>query len=45
MASCVYKKRASSYYEKLEYPKGLYPVAVKIQPKLMQFIKNYGSLK
>ena len=45
MSSGVYKKRAPYYYEHLEYSSGICPVAEKIQPKLMQFVTNYGSLE
>jgi perosamine synthetase len=38
-----YKKRAPHYYKNLHYPPGLCPNAEEIQPKLMQFVNNYGS--
>ncbi len=43
ISSGVYKKRAPYYFDELEYPKGICPVAEEIQPKLMQFVTNYGS--
>lgn len=39
----IYKKRAPYYYKDLEFPRGLCPIAEEIQPKLMQFVTNYGS--
>jgi perosamine synthetase len=45
MSSGVYKKQAPHYYEGIEYPRGICPVAEAIQPKLMQFVTNYGSLE
>lgn len=45
IASGAYKKRASYYYEKLDYPRGICPIAEEIQPKLMQFVTNYGSIE
>mgnify|MGYP001303015016 CR=1 FL=1 len=44
MALKAYKRLAPHYYENLEYPDGICPVAEKIQPQLMQFVTNYGSL-
>ncbi len=44
MASGAYKKRAPYYYDGLEYPMGICPVAEEIQPLLMQFVTNYGSV-
>lgn len=43
--SGVFKKRCPIIYKELSYPKGLCPVAEEIQPKLMQFVNNYGSIK
>lgn len=43
--SQVYKDRCPMIYENLEYPLGICPVAEKIQPKLMQFVNNYGSIE
>ena len=44
MSSGSYKKKAPYYYKDLDYPDGICPVAEKIQPKLMQFVTNYGSV-
>lgn len=43
MASGAFKKHAPYYYDGLEYPSGICPVAEKIQPLIMQFVTNYGS--
>jgi perosamine synthetase len=40
-----YKERAPYYYENVDYPQGLCPVAEEVQPKLMQFVINYGSVE
>jgi perosamine synthetase len=45
VASSAYKKLAPCYYNDLKYPRGICPVAEEIQPKLMQFVTNYGSLE
>jgi len=45
VSSGAYKKRAPYYYNDLQYPYGICPMAEKIQPKLMQFVTNYGSLE
>ena len=45
MASQTYKRIAPHYYQDLDYPNGICPVAEEIQPKLMQFVTNYGSLE
>jgi hypothetical protein len=29
----------------LKYPRGICPVAEKVQPTLMQFVNNYGSVE
>lgn len=39
-----YKKHCPMVFDALEYPRGLCPVAEALQPRLMQFITNYGSL-
>jgi perosamine synthetase len=44
MATKAYKRIAPHYYQNLEYPDGICPIAEKIQPKLMQFVTNYGSI-
>lgn len=43
--SGVYKKRCPWIYEKLDYRHGICPAAEAVQPKLMQFVNNYGSTK
>lgn len=43
MAEGHYKKHCPMIYENLEYQRGICPVAESIQPKLMQFVTNYGS--
>lgn len=45
VASGAYKKLSPHYYNDLEYPRGICPVAEEIQPKLMQFVTNYGSIE
>ena len=45
MFSEAYKKHAPYYYQNLEYPRGICPVAEEIQSKLMQFVTNYGSIE
>jgi perosamine synthetase len=45
MASEAYKKLCPPYYKDLKYPKGICPNAEMVQPKLMQFVTNYGSLQ
>ena len=45
MSSGEYKKVAPFYYDKLDYPRGICPVAEELQPKLMQFVTNYGSVE
>ncbi len=45
MLSKVYKERCPSIYGKLEYPSGICPIAEEVQPKLMQFVNNYGSVE
>ena len=45
ITSGIYKKRAPYYYSDLEFSEGLCPVAEAIQPKLMQFVTNYGSVE
>ncbi len=43
ISSGIYKKRCPDIYKDLSYPMGICPVAEEIQPKLMQFVNNYGS--
>lgn len=44
MAEGHYKKHCPMVYDHLKYPRGICPVAEALQPKLMQFVTNYGSL-
>jgi perosamine synthetase len=44
MACGDYKKLCPPYYKDLKYPKGLCPNAESVQPTLMQFVTNYGSV-
>lgn len=44
MRSEAYKKHCPMIYDNLSYPDGLCPVAESVQPRLMQFVTNYGSL-
>ncbi len=44
ITSGVWKKRCPPLYDKIDYPmQGLCPNAEATQPKLMQFVNNYGS--
>lgn len=46
VTSGAFKKRCPILYNELYYPtEGLCPVAEKLQPKLMQFTTNHGSIK
>jgi len=45
MTSEIYKKKAPHYYKNLSYKRGLCPVAEITQPKLMQFVTNYGDIR
>jgi perosamine synthetase len=45
MTSGDFKKICPPYYQDLKYLKGICPNAEMIQPKLMQFVTNYGSIK
>ena len=40
-----FKERCPEVYKNVSYPDGLCPIAEKIQPQLMQFVNNYGSLE
>ncbi|KJJ84936.1 DegT/DnrJ/EryC1/StrS aminotransferase [Candidatus Omnitrophus magneticus] len=44
MATGIFKQRCPHYYKDIEYKKGLCPNAEKVQPSIMQFVNNYGSL-
>jgi perosamine synthetase len=44
-ASQIWRKHCPPLYETLEYPaEGMCPNAEAIQPKIMQFVNNYGSV-
>lgn len=45
IASGDFRRLCPPYYSDLKYPKGLCPNAEKVQPKLMQFVTNYGSVE
>ena len=45
IASGIFKKRAPCYFSDIEYPAGLCPVAESVQPKLMQFVTNFGDME
>ncbi len=45
ITSKEYKKRCPIIYNDIEFPRGICPVAEEIQPKLMQFVNNYGSIE
>ena len=40
-----YKKLAPHYYNSLRLDKTSCPVSEELQPKLMQFVTNYGSIE
>lgn len=42
-ASGKFRERAPQVYSDIAYPAGSCPVAEALQPKLMQFVNNYGS--
>lgn len=44
MAEGHYRKHCPAIYNDLQFPRGICPVAEAVQPKLMQFVTNYGSL-
>jgi perosamine synthetase len=44
MAEGHYKKHCPVIFDKLQYPRGICPNAEAVQPKLMQFVTNYGSV-
>ena len=45
VSSGIWKKRCPPLYNDINFPKtGLCPVAERTQPKIMQFVNNYGSL-
>jgi perosamine synthetase len=46
MASGAWKKRCPPLYDPIDFPEsGLCPNAEMVQPKIMQFVNNYGSLE
>lgn len=45
VSSGKFKERCPYYYKDIEYRRGICPAAEKIQPKLMQFVNNYGSIE
>jgi len=44
MAEGHYKKHCPVIFDKLQYPRGICPNAEAVQPKLMQFVTNYGRV-
>ena len=44
-SSGVFRERCPMVYKNVSYPDGLCPIAEEIQPQLMQFVNNYGSLE
>lgn len=44
-SSGAYKERCPLVYKNVSYEKGMCPVAEEVQPKLMQFVNNYGSVE
>lgn len=43
-ASGDWKRRCPPIYDPIDYPAtGLCPIAEAVQPKIMQFVNNYGS--
>lgn len=44
-SSGAYRDRATEYYKHCSYERGICPVAEEIQPKIMQFVNNYGSVE
>ncbi len=45
ISSGTFKKICPPLYDNLTFPEGICPVAEEIQPKLMQFVTNYGSVE
>ena len=43
VSSGVWKERAPLYYQDVDFDRRACPVANELQPKLMQFVNNYGS--
>lgn len=44
-SSGAFRNRAPEYYKGINYSRGICPVAEKVQPKLMQFVNNYGRVE
>jgi len=44
MTSGIWKAHCPWIYNDLEYSRGICPVAEEVQPKLMLFVNNYGSI-
>ena len=44
VSSGAYKKHCPQIYQNIDYERGICPVAEEIQPKIMQFVTNYGSV-
>jgi len=42
-ASGEWKRRAPAYYRDVVFDRAKFPIANEVQPKLMQFVNNYGS--
>ena len=40
-----YKRRCPELYKNINYERGICPVSESIQPKIMQFVTNYGSIE
>jgi len=40
-----YKIHCPTVYDGIDFPRGICPVAEELQPKLMQFVTNYGSVE
>jgi len=45
VTSGQWKNVCPPLYENIEYPKGLCPKAELVQPQLMQFVNNYGTIE
>ncbi len=43
--SGAYKVHCPDIFDKVNYNKGICPIAEEIQPKIMQFVTNYGSIE
>lgn len=44
ITSGIFKKRAPHYFNDIVYQRGICPIAENIQPKLMQFVTNFGNM-